>query len=170
MILLPLAALSLALTLPMLSAVFSSWPAGRAGLKELTAPVESVEASQRTFTTGRGGQRQTRTAYRVFFQGYKGFLSIPENVRFNQEAFLQWAGSDDVTFLYANTGGKYTIYQIQKGDQDVFLSCNKTLDSLLASFFSHLFISLSLLFFALGCSIWLLVSIFRVEPRKQKRQ
>lgn len=170
MILLPLAALSLALTLPMLSAVFNSWPAGRTELKELTAPVESVEASQRTFTTGRGGQRQTRTSYRVFFQGYKGFLSIPENVRFNQEAFLQWAGSDDVTFLYANTGGKYTIYQIQKGDQDVFLSRNKTLDSLLASFFSHLFISLSLLFFALGCSIWLLVSIFRVEPRKQKRQ
>ena len=75
-----------------------------------------------------------------------------------------------MTFLYANTGGKYTIYQIQKGDQDVFLSCNKALDSLLASFFSYLFISLSILFFALGCSIWLLVSIFRVEPRKQKRQ
>ena len=70
MILLPLTALSLALTLPMLSAVFSSWPAGRTELKELTALVESVEASQRTFTTGRGGQRQTRTAYRVFFQGY----------------------------------------------------------------------------------------------------
>lgn len=72
-ILLPL--LALALTIPMLPAVFSTWPAKYAELKELTAPVESVQADSRTSSAGRGGRLETRTSYHVFFQGYDGFLS-----------------------------------------------------------------------------------------------
>lgn len=114
-ILLPLLALALALTIPLLPAVFSTWPAKYAELKELTAPVESVQADSRTSSAGRGGRLETRTSYHVFFQGYEGFLCVPDGLRFCQEDFLQWAGSEEVTFLYANTGGKYTVYQIQKG-------------------------------------------------------
>lgn len=167
-ILLPLLALTLAFTIPMLPAVFSTWPAKYAELKELTAPVESVQADSRTSSAGRGGRLETRTSYHVFFQGYEGFLCVPDGLRFRQEDFLRWAGSEEVTFLYANTGGKYTVYQIQKGSQDVFLHYREALDPLLSFCFFSLFFTLSIEFLALGCSVGLVVRIFPTEPKKRR--
>lgn len=76
-ILLPLLALALALTIPLLPAVFSTWPAKYAELKELTAPVESVQADSRTSSAGRGGRLETRTSYHVFSKAMRDSSVFP---------------------------------------------------------------------------------------------
>ena len=76
MILLPLTALSLALTIPMLPAAFSTWPVRRTKLKELTAPVESVEASRRTVSAGQAANVRRGHLIRYSFRDMRGFCAV----------------------------------------------------------------------------------------------
>lgn len=127
-------------------------PAQRGELEEVTAPVDMVRQYETHQVSGRSVQVVRN--YYIYLEGRDGSLYVPNNFRFDQDAFLCWAGSEQVTFLYASTGGRLTVYQIQRGD-GVFLSYSKARECLTLTFLSDLFIWLAVLLFSLGGSAYL---------------
>ena len=121
-IILPPVLLILALFLPMLARLPEELPASREELKELTAQVDAVR--QYEYTRRRGGRYASiyyEYRHYISLKGYTGSLLVPENFGFDQEEFLDWAGTDPVTFRYALTGGRATVYEIQGADGFLFL-------------------------------------------------
>lgn len=82
------------------------------------------------------------------------YLYVPDNFSFDWDAFLHWAGPEKVTFLYARTAGRLTVYQIQQGDR-VFLGYSQAWERLMTTFLSDFLMWLTLLLFGLGGSVYL---------------
>lgn len=127
-------------------------PVSRSELKEITAPVDYVQEHESHQTTKQSVRIVKR--YCIYLQGYSQYLYIPDNFRFDQDAFLCWAGPDEITFLYARTGGRFTVYQIQRGAQ-VFLDYSHTHEMLTTTFLTDLFALLTMLLLGLGGSVYL---------------
>lgn len=152
LLILPPLALSLVVFGGPLSAVPEEYPAQLGDLQEVTAPVDMVREYETHQATGRSIRIVKR--YYIYLEGYEGSLYIPDEFRFDQEDFLRWAGSEEVTFLYARTDGRLTIYQIQRGDQ-VFLDYARARERLTVTFLADLLMMLAALLFGLGGSIYL---------------
>lgn len=151
-LMLPGVVLSLVLFGGPLLTVPEKCPVKRSGLKEVTAPVDMVRQYETHQLSGRSVQIVRN--YYIYLEGRDGSLYVPNNFRFDQDAFLCWAGSEQATFLYAGTGGRLTVYQIQRGDE-VFLSYSKARECLTVTFLSDLLIGLAALLFGLGGSVYL---------------
>lgn len=152
LLMLPGLVLSLVLLGGPLLTVPEKCPAQRGELEGVTAPVDMVRQYETHHVSGRSVQIVRN--YYIYLEGRDGSLYVPNNFRFDQDAFLRWAGSEQVTFLYASTGGRLTVYQIQRGD-GVFLSYFKARECLTVTFLSDLFIWLAVLLFGLGGSVYL---------------
>ena len=143
-IILPPVLLILALFLPMLARLPEELPASREELKELTAQVDAVR--QYEYTRRRGGRYASiyyEYRHYISLKGYTGSLLVPENFGFDQEEFLDWAGTDPVTFRYALTGGRATVYEIQGADGSLFLDYSSSRGRLLRGVEHELVILLS---------------------------
>ena len=121
-------------------------------LKEITAPVDYVQERESHQASGRSVRVVKR--YRIYLEGCSDYLYIPDNFRFDQDAFLHWAGPEEITFLYARTGGRFIVYQIQRGT-NVFLSYSHTHEMLTTTFLTDLFANLTMLLLGLGGSVYL---------------
>lgn len=121
-------------------------------LKEITAPVDYVQERESHQASGRSVRVVKR--YRIYLEGCSDYLYIPDNFRFDQDAFLHWAGPEEITFLYARTGGRFTVYQIQRGT-NVFLDYSHTHEMLTTTFLTDLFANLTMLLLGLGGSVYL---------------
>lgn len=152
LLMLPALVLSFVLFGGPLLTVPEKYPAHRGELKEVTAPVDVVRQYETHQMSGRSVQIVRN--YRIYLEESDGSLYVPNNFRFDQDAFLRWAGSEQVTFLYASTGGRLTVYQIQRGD-GVFLAYSKARECLTVTLLSDLFIWLAALLFGLGGSVYL---------------
>jgi hypothetical protein len=153
LLLLPALALSILIFGQALVRTAKEVPAEWADLKTITAPVESVREYESHQVSGRSIQIVKR--YYIYLEGYSGSLHVPNNFRFDQDAFLAWAGPEEITFYYARTGGRLVAYQIQRGDDEVFLDFQWANEQLTVTFLSHLLTMLAVLLFALGGSFTL---------------
>lgn len=153
LLLLPALALSVLIFGQALLRAADEVPASYAELKTITAPVESIREYESHQVSGRSVQIVKR--YYIYLKGYSGSLHVPHNFRFDQDAFLAWAGPEEITFLYARTGGKLVAYQIQRGEDEVFLDFQWADEQLTVTFLTHLLTMLALLLFALGGSLTL---------------
>lgn len=152
LLILPPLALSLVIFGGPLLAVPEKCPAQRGDLHTVTAPVNTVQEYETHQATGRSIRIVKR--YYIYPEGYDGSLYVPDNFRFDQEDFLRWAGSEEITFLYARTGGRLTVYQIQRGNT-VFLDYASTRERLMVTFLTDLLMMLAALLFGLGGSVYL---------------
>ena len=132
-IILPPVLLILSLFLPMLARLPGALPAPREELKELTAQVESIRQYEYKRQRGRYGGITREYRHYISLQGYTGSLLVPENFGFHQEEFLNWAGTEAVTFRYALTGGHTTVYEVQRGDGSLFLDYDRSRGRLMRS-------------------------------------
>lgn len=149
--LLPPLAVVMALAVPSLVRFPERLPAAREELFEASAPVESVREYMTKQPQTRGGPRKVYRYY-ISLEGYEGSLYVPKEYRFDQDAFLRWAGPDEVTFRYARTDGRSTVYVIEKADGSVFLDYDFAAGQLQISAVDGLITTIVfILFFAAVC-------------------
>lgn len=169
-IILPPVLLILSLFLPMLAQLPGQLPAPREELEELTAQVDAVR--QYEYKRRRGGRYAgIYYEYRhyISLKGYTGSLLVPENFGFDQEEFLDWAGTDPVTFRYALTGGRTTVYEIQGADGSLFLDYSSSRGRLLRLAEHDLVISLSGVFLLGAGAVYLPAYLYPPGGNSRKR-
>lgn len=150
LLLLPVLALSVLIFGQALVRAAKEVPASWEDLQSITAPVASVREYESHQMSGRSIQIVKR--YYIYLEGYSGSLHVPHNFRFDQDAFLSWAGPEEITFYYARTGDHLIAYQIQRGEDEVFLDFQWADEQLTVTFLTHLLTMLAALLFALGGS------------------
>ena len=148
MILLPPVCLVLAAAIRLLPQLPGYCPARRDELRTLTAPVESVREYKSSQVSGRSVQ--TVKQYRVYVKGYSGAFYLPDNFRFDKEAFLRWAGAREITFYYARVGPNPVPYQIERLDGSVFLHYDTAYERLSLTFVTRALTWPAFLCFLLG--------------------
>lgn len=106
--------------LPAILSIPGELPVPQSELEEVTAPVESVKQLTYRRTRGRYGGTGRAHRYHIYLEDRPGYLRIPDFVKFDQDAFLNWAGKEPVTFLFSSSSGRPIPYVIQNASGGTF--------------------------------------------------